>query len=94
MPKKKATQIEAIASSIAPILLGIEEEKIKAFAFKVQEQNPPYTTEISKLSKEKEALAHIAYIASKSNSNSIYFYLDALSTLEGVGIGVGIVAYN
>ena len=49
---------------------------------------------MSRKTKEEEAIAHAEYIRSRSKDNFIAIYSDASQLREGIGIGVGLAAYN
>lgn len=53
-----------------------------------------YTVVVSKKTKEEEAVAHAAYIKSRSKDNFTTIYSDASQLQGGIGIGVGLAAYN
>ena len=53
----------------------------------------PYNIRISKLSKEKEAKAHLQYLQSICNSQNTSIYTDGSQTLEGRGAGYGLATY-
>ncbi|KAJ8063422.1 hypothetical protein OCU04_008642 [Sclerotinia nivalis] len=89
----KPTQLEKITNSIEEDFDPLMLEKIDHFHFPPWKRDTPYKVNISKVSKEEAAIAHNLVFKNRSK-NTIIIYTDASSTLEGIGVGIGIVAIS
>ncbi len=91
---KSNTQIEGLVKSIYNIVDLTSLETIKHYYFTPWDKEIPYLIKISKLSKEEEAKAHLAYLNSITLTNTTSIYTDGSQTPEGSGIGYGFAVYN
>ncbi|KAJ8063433.1 hypothetical protein OCU04_008652 [Sclerotinia nivalis] len=89
----KPTQLERINNSIREEYDSLVLEKIDHFHFPPWKRDIPYKVNISKLPKEDAAIIHNLAFKYRSK-NTIVIYTDASSTLEGIGVGIGIVAIS
>ncbi|KAJ8063237.1 hypothetical protein OCU04_008470 [Sclerotinia nivalis] len=85
----KLTQLEKIMNSIEEDFDPLTLEKIDHFHFPPWKRNTPYKVNISKLAKEDAAIVHNLAFKYRCK-NTITIYTDASSTLNGIGIGIGI----
>ncbi|EDN94242.1 hypothetical protein SS1G_10115 [Sclerotinia sclerotiorum 1980 UF-70] len=85
----KPTQLEKIKNSIQKDFDPLTLEGIHHFYFPPWKKEVPYKVNISKLGKEEAAMIHNLAFKYRCK-NTITIYTDALSTLEGIGIGIGI----
>jgi ribonuclease HI/endonuclease/exonuclease/phosphatase family metal-dependent hydrolase len=90
---EKPTQLEYI-EEICDEWFPPSIEKISHFHFKPWNSGLPYTTHISKLSKEDATAEHIARRDNDVLQNKTYIYTDASSMEESTGIGVGLAVYE
>lgn len=89
----KPTQLERI--EIAQVnFFSRDIEVIKHFHFRPWTMKLPYTFHIAKLTKDEATTEHNKELAASANQDIINIYSDASSTEEGIGIGVGVAAYN
>ncbi|EDN93481.1 hypothetical protein SS1G_09348 [Sclerotinia sclerotiorum 1980 UF-70] len=86
----KPTQLEKIKNSIQKDFDPLTLEGIHHFYFPPWKKEVPYKVNISKLGKEEAAMIHNLAFKYRCK-NIIIIYIDALSILEGIGVGVGIV---
>ncbi|EDN93033.1 hypothetical protein SS1G_08898 [Sclerotinia sclerotiorum 1980 UF-70] len=85
----KPTQLEKIKNSIQKDFDPLTLEGIHHFYFPPWKKEVPYKVNISKLGKEEAAMIHNLAFKYRCK-NTITIYTDASSTLEGIGIGIGI----
>jgi ribonuclease HI len=92
--QKKPGQYRQLAT-IANAIPALDEqtEKIIPHRFRPWD-NLSYTVVVSRKTKEEEAIAHAEYIRSRNKDNFIAIYSDASQLKGGIGIGVGLAAYN
>ena len=86
----RETQISRIRGSIEGLVDYNSLEPIEYYRYPPWDRVPPYSVEISSLSKEQEAKAHLA-IVPRLRIATIYSDASAISTPEAIGIGTGIV---
>ena len=86
-------QLDRIAQSIQTALSS-NQEQILHHTFRPWQKELPYKVIVSQQSKEEEAKAHTAFIASRSRDNLLTIYSDASSVPKGTGIGVEVIAFN
>ncbi|EDO04154.1 hypothetical protein SS1G_06637 [Sclerotinia sclerotiorum 1980 UF-70] len=86
----KPTQLEKIKNSIQKDFDPLTLEGIHHFYFPPWKKEVPYKVNISKLGKEEAAMIHNLAFKYRCK-NTITIYTDASSTLEGIGVGIGIV---
>ncbi|APA14489.1 hypothetical protein SS1G_06411 [Sclerotinia sclerotiorum 1980 UF-70] len=86
----KPTQLEKIKNSIQKDFDPLTLERIHHFYFPPWKKEVPYRVNISKLGKEEAAMIHNLAFKYRCK-NTITIYTDASSTLEGIGVGIGIV---
>ena len=86
----KGTQISRIRDSIEGLVDYSSLEPIECFKYSPWDRVPPYLVEVSSLSKEQEAIAHLAIIP-RPRIATIYSNALAISTPEAIGIRTGII---
>ncbi|KAH8621141.1 hypothetical protein IG631_24195 [Alternaria alternata] len=84
-------QLATIANAIPALDEPVE--KIIPHRFRPRD-DLNYTVVVSRKTKEEEAAAHAEYIRSRSKDNFTTIYSDASQLQGGIGIGVGLAAYN
>jgi ribonuclease HI len=88
-------QLEQISRSIQGLVDEASLEPISHFKFAPWDKATPYTVKIAKLSKDDQAIAHANTIRlACTKPKSIVVYIDASSSDEAIGIGVGLVSYE
>jgi ribonuclease HI len=90
----RPSQLERIKDSIQGLVDTRRLEPIRHYYFAPWDRKTPYLVQISSLAKAEEAKAHNDSIRSLLGSKLVGIYTDASYTLEGSGVGVGLVAYD